>query len=72
MYQQVHLLASDGMRSLRTTALVCWVNLGDAPLLRVGQVLTLKETGDALWRVEHAYGTTQSSPRLTWRVGGLA
>lgn len=53
--------------------LVCW--LEDRKTLRKNVRLTLKETGDRVWRIEQRFQTTRSVSNEIfsrgWKVGGL-
>lgn len=53
------------------TRLVCW--LPDDGRVVIGATLTLKETGDTIWRVAIRYGMTKAPDEIprAWRVGGL-
>lgn len=52
--------------------LTCW--LRDDPRLKVGVVVTLKETGTRKWRIKHRseFATPDAGINRHWRVGGLS
>jgi hypothetical protein len=51
--------------------LVCWLEA--LPTIKIGTLLTLKETGDKMWRVEWVSKSSQEATNLPrgWHVGGL-
>ncbi len=65
-YRQFRLQEDGG-----SAEVTCW--LLDEPRLSHGSILTLRETGDRVWRVLNAYSETidRASLHRPWRVGGL-